>query len=572
MSNVQKFKWGTWDIETFGVNSDVMQMIGVFDGDEYANFNRWDDFLAYIGQKKYHNWRWFAHNGGRFDTNALFDHLRFNRQDISFSFFCASSAIIRFTMDVGGTKVHLCDSYRLMDKSFHDLAIEFDVEHKKLDPDPTFSSIQYNRNDCLGLYEILDKFFGEYGITAETVASFALKVFRHKFLKRTITKPPPEVEAFVRKSYYGGRCEVYRWDNLDLNKYDVNSLYPRVMLERVPIEYIGASRKLPEDDDRIGFFRADIEYPELYLPALPVMLASRLFFPVGRFEGVFTSMELRAAIADGAAVKIREGHVFTTDFLFAEFVTELYAHRRAAVDAGNAAIAYVDKKVMNSTYGKFGQKRDQISYCQDPGTPKLCHPDCVNPTIQQCRACKCPRISPLGEPGSGIAYFERESMAGHILPHIASAITARARLLTRQYLRAAGRIWYTDTDSIFTDSLLPVSSDLGGLKLEGRDHFTPYGLKEYRFGEDWNIKGVSVMVTDPDTGKKVYRPEIAEAYIRGEPVHYRRRAGILESIRSGENAFRGIDAIKMRRIRMEKRARMGQDTRPWLARELEGVA
>ena len=432
--------------------------------------------------------------------------------------------------------------------------------------------MEYNRNDCVGLYEILEKFFGEFEAYAETVASFALQVFQRHYLSRCLCKVNRAVEDFIRESYFGGRCEVYRWDKAKLNKFDVNSLYPSVMREPVPVEFRGASQRLTERENEIGFYEAEVSYPESYFPVLPCICRGRLFFPIGKFTGKFTSIELHKAISDGAAIKIKRGYVFSSEPIFREFAEDLFKKRLEAKAAGNLAVDWVCKKVLNSCYGKFGQRREQKCYITDPGTERL-RPllsEHVGLNEHDLQAIN-PRLWPVGSPGSGIVYFERESKAGHILPHISSAITSRARLITRGYLQKPDRVWYTDTDSIFTDGEIETGKKLGEVKLEGIGNFEPYGLKEYRFDGHYNIKGVSVMTTDLDSGVKTESPEIAERYLSGEQLQYDRRAGFLESLRDGELTFRSLHAVKQRQPRIEKRAREMDriETRPWNTAEIE---
>lgn len=531
-------------------------MVGFFDGREYSCFPDFEAFCRHCLTAKYSGWHFFAHYGGRFDIEALFDWLKARKfAGYDLTFYCAGSCIVAFTLSKGPYHWRFSDSFRLMDRSLHKLTHEFEVEHKKLPFAP--ESMEYNRNDCMGLYEVLTKFFGVFSTTADTVASFAMSVFRSGYLKNLLSQPSRIVEDFIRAGYFGGRCEIFRWDEAELSKMDVNSLYPFAMMGTVPVEFIRRTRAIPDDDRRIGFYWAEVSYPESYLPVLPALIHSRLFFPVGRFRGVFSSMELREADRDGAAIRVIKGCEFEADSIFGEFVDEVFKLRVAAKRAGDEAKCYVYKKVMNSLYGKFGEGREKRVFILDPGTAVL------DPLDESS-----PKVWPYGVPGSGIAYYLRESKSPHILPHISAAITSRARLITREWLRRAGRIWYTDTDSIFTDTEMPESLDLGALKCEGKGRFRAYGLKEYRFDGRYNVKGVEITKTDPVTGQKTEHPEIAESYLAGDKVSFMRRAGFLESMRKGEPTFRTVKAEKTRKPRIEKRARVGDDTRPWRAEEL----
>lgn len=529
-------------------------MIGFFDGERYYNFDRLEDFLNLVLSRKYKNWRIFGHYGGKFDLTYLFDYIRENHPTWDFNFYCAGSCVIAFTVRRGEHRWRFTDSFRLMDAPLKDLTDEFDVEHKKLEFDPI--SINYNRHDCIGLYEVLTKFYSAFRefVTSETIASHAMRLYRLLYLKKPIYAIPRNAEDFVRLSYFGGRVEVYRHDETEINKYDVNSLYPYCMLLPVPVGFKGFTLRVPDDDRDVGFYRAEVNYPDRYLPVLPTVIDHKLFFPVGRFEGVFTSMELRRAIADGAAVKIRSGVLFEAEPILGDFATDLYKMKVKAERDGNDYIRYVMKKVMNSLYGKFGQRRLQRVFLLDPGTPRL---DMTDPDS--------PVIFPLL---NGIAYHERESRSCSILPHISSAITSHARLVLHKYLENARRIWYTDTDSVFTPNQLETTQEIGALKSEGVGSFKAFGLKEYRFDGRYYIKGLSIYKTDPLTGKKTEDIELAKRYLQGEKIDITRRAGILESIRVGERTVRRIKTHKQRHPRIEKRARVGTDTRPWNAAEL----
>jgi hypothetical protein len=309
----------------------------------------------------------------------------------------------------------------------------------------------------------------------------------------------------------------------------------------------------------IGFFEADIDYPDCYLPALPALFSNKLFFPVGSFKGIFSSIELREAISSGAAVKINSGVIFQSETIFDTFVLNLYEMRMKAKKEKNHALDYACKFILNSLYGKFGQGREQACYLLDPGTPRLDMDELDSPIIW-----------PLPD---GLAFYMRECHAAHLLPHISATVTSRARTITLAYLREAGKVWYSDTDSIFTPSRLSVSNTLGGLKKVKRGVFQAYGLKEYRFDNHYSLKGVSIKKEDPKTGKKIEDPAIAERYLHGDKIEFSRRAGFIESIRKGLPTLRRIDTFKQRHKRIEKRARIQEssDTRPWTAREIEGM-
>lgn len=538
-----RFHFAVYDIETPGIDSLEFYCCGFFDGEKYWNFRSMEAFLSHVLKKEYNGWRFFAHFGGRFDVHYVYDWLRQNEPNTYMEINCSGSAVISLTVRQGKNRWRFVDSYRLMPASLESLTYEFAVQHKKL-TGRGFTDLLYNEHDCRGLYEVLEIFFDEFGLCSETIAAHSMRVFRTHFLTRDLYQPHRDIEDFVRKSYFGGRCEIFRYDPAELNHYDINSLYPRAMMEAVPVEYLFQSRDLPDDDTkRIGFYRAKIEYPDCNIPALPWRL-DKLYFPVGKFEGTFTSMELRRAITEGAAVKIIEGRVFHAEPLLAEFTQKLFEMKKQAEAEGNNARRYVSKIVLNSNYGKWGQRRDQKSYIVDDGREGL---------------------YPLP---NGIAYYLSESRAAHIMPHISSAITSRARLIIFDLLKQA-RNWYTDTDSLFTDSLYPVSSALGDLKFEGRGPFQAYRLKEYKFKDEYKIKGLQRSKNEDMEARKREDRELAELYLLGQAAPGERMAGWTESVRRGEKTVRRIYRTRTRLEIRDKRAREGEfDTRPWDVKEL----
>lgn len=141
LENPPTFRYGTWDIEA----SDWwhLEMIGCYDGERYYHFRDVPAFLDHILQQKYRSFRFFAHFGGRYDLNFIFDYLRANRKDVEVSFFCSGSMVVQMTLRRRGVTVKLCDSYRLFQASLRDLGHAFNVKHQKTEID--FETIEYNR-------------------------------------------------------------------------------------------------------------------------------------------------------------------------------------------------------------------------------------------------------------------------------------------------------------------------------------------------------------------------------------------------------------------------------------------
>src|SRR6516162_7771733 len=153
LTNPQHFRFATWDIEAH--NWWELLLIGIWDGSAYNHFRTVGEFLDFILQTKYNGWRFFAHFGGRYDFNFIFDFIRKWNARIDCSFYCSGSLVIQMSLRYKKTTIKLCDSYRLFympansDVSKTDnksglraLGQVFDVRHQKTELD--FTEVKYN--------------------------------------------------------------------------------------------------------------------------------------------------------------------------------------------------------------------------------------------------------------------------------------------------------------------------------------------------------------------------------------------------------------------------------------------
>lgn len=548
LTTVRNFQYGTWDIEATDWWN--LQVIGVFDGADYHWFRTVDAFLDHILQEKYRHFRWFAHFGGRYDMNFIFDRLR-ERGNCDVEFYCSGSMVIRLRIRRGRILAYLCDSYRLLPASLASLTKAFDVKHKKLDFDFKEMSfnrelLEYNEQDCRGLYEVLDSFFEQTGIRSETFATHALRYWRKEFLNRTIWKPHEAVTDFIRRSLHGGHVEVFKRTATNLKAYDVNSMYPSVMQSPIPVDYIGESRKLT--GNYYGFIEAIVQVPDMYTPPLPHRL-EKLYFPTGQFQGVWTSAELIAAELRGVRIqKIIKAHYFGCDVIFKEYVDKLYKLKQTAAEPTRSIAKYL----LNSLFGKFGQHPEKKIYVTEKEAPAGAYPI----------------MHPNGNP-SGFAEYSRKSNSAYLLPHISAAITSMARLVLLDKLD--GHSYYCDTDSIFTTEFMATGPGLGQWDLVGEGEATFYQPKLYKFNGRWKCKGLNAHLPKCNHRKDcLCGATIIDAYVNGDINRMVRRKSIKEALRTGTPACEDVDVVKVMGVSRSKRVWLpdNQDTRPWNVDEL----
>jgi hypothetical protein len=545
----RNFQFGTWDCESHVKGHSLkchcdqcwfdLIRIGFFDGKRFQHTPTVRRFLEIILTRKYNGWRFFAHYGGKYDCNFIFNYLvRENPallDKIDMNFIVAGSCVIAMSLTYGKTTVKLCDSFRLLKASLDDLTIKFGVRHKKLPFDPW--SIPYLKNDCLGLYEVLTIFFDETNLRSPTIATQAMQLFRRDFLKQKLYVPHRKIEDFVRESFHGGRVEIFKRQG-NVKAFDVNSMYPWAMTLPVPTGYYCRTKSIDHDRSKyVAFLRARITVPDCYIPPLPTV-QGKLIFPTGFIEGVYTDYELEQVLKiPGNEVKILEGALFFASPLLKEYAETIYALKKNSDEPKRTIYKYL----LNTLFGKFGQGRLKKVYKIYRGQQG------VYPIVDK----------ETGEP-TLICYYEKESNSAHILPHISAAITARARVKMHNLLLSCNP-YYADTDSVFTSDSLPISPELGELDKQGEGYLTCYQPKLYNFAGKWKSKGISAKNT-----------ELIKAFTNGEEVKQSRNRSILVAANKNETALFREHLTKQMKNTFPKRVWCGDDTRPW-KRNREGA-
>jgi len=362
----------------------------------------------------------------------------------------------------------------------------------------------YCRNDVLiefRNFQIFIAFLEEnmVGRLCYTRASTAMAayLFRHYHTPIYIHNNA-EAITLERESYKGGRCECFVIGDLSHEKHyilDVNSLYPYCMGRYLfPTKYKKLVHKMDkkaladilEDDAVVAKVLIETDEP------VYAIKRGRTIFPIGRFETTLCTPELRYALEHGHLLHIYDAVVYEQANIFHSYVTTMYGLRCGFKAVNDRPYEQLVKYLMNSLYGKFGQKAEEWVKIGDA-------PD--EPDREEMILYKNPRRAMrlrylLGEvfelKGHGEAY--------NSFPTISAHVTAYARLYLWELMQACGHgnYVYCDTDSLMVtekgrDNLTPYLSDteLGMLKLEKTvDNLLIRGLKDYVAGNKTAIKGV----------------------------------------------------------------------------------
>lgn len=344
---------------------------------------------------------------------------------------------------------------------------------------------------------LVENDLGNFG---KTLASQAFNAYRHRFMPAKLYVHTNEkVVSLEREAYHGGRTEAFFIGALPLADYyylDVVSMYPAEMRENeYPTKLIEVRQNVSIHDlqnllrSRCVIARCELVSDE---NVYPLVKDGRLIFPIGSFETVLSSRELDYAIEKHHISAIHECAIYERAKVFEEYVDFFHAARQRYKSEGNTAFAYASKLLLNTLYGKFGQRQDVWKHIGDYPTPETqtwtewYEGDKKYHTYRLLNGRLEERV------GLEEGFNSMVSIAAHV--------TADARMKLWKYMQIIGleNCYYVDTDSIFTNhvgyrkaEVLIDPRRLGRLDVKGHSNeLEIYGAKDYRFGVSRTLKGI----------------------------------------------------------------------------------
>jgi hypothetical protein len=369
-------------------------------------------------------------------------------------------------------------------------------------------TLKYLENDLNTLMEIIDK-FGKYiylnynlQITdCLTISKLAINILYNNYINKERDKIKslplinrPNIYNFIKLSYFGGICEVYKPFGENLKYYDINSEYPFVAKNAMPGNLVTYMELQDSEVDKgntldldnlFGFFYCKVKTTNNYLGLLPLHINNSLILPNGEFYGVWFSEELKFAKEHGYEIQVINGYHFNkVNFVFNKFVDDLYKTKLKATGIEKA----ITKLLLNSSFGRFGmsilkpetdivdkKKLEFLLTTYKVLDMKQLNLDTFIVNYESNPSKKI--IEDVGLDYSKILNSKKDieikTKFGFVSVSTASSITAYARIYINKIklliLKLGGKLYYSDTDSIVTDIELPeelVGKDLGQFKLE----------------------------------------------------------------------------------------------------------
>lgn len=340
---------------------------------------------------------------------------------------------------------------------------------------------------------------GSWGYTLPTIS---FSCYTHSFIPKPISVHTQEdILNLERKAYFGGRCECFKigkFNGQRFYKIDVNAMYPFIMKENYfPIKFEKVAYNIPAqvllDLADKWVYVAEVEL-DTDQPIYPCRMNNKLVFPLGKFTTYLSTGSLFHAINAGHVKKIKVCAAYKKEKLFDTFVDYFYTERLKYRKEKNPAFAYICKLILNSLYGKFGQRNSvmisEIQTDSDKNFRELIW------HVQEKRYYIHMIFYGLDQL---ILLQEEEGL--NSMPAIAAHVTDYARTYLWYIMEKAGRknCYYCDTDSVIVNRLGykrlvdDLDTDvLGMMKVEKVvDTMEIRGAKNYTFGGEDKIKGVS---------------------------------------------------------------------------------
>lgn len=295
-----------------------------------------------------------------------------------------------------------------------------------------------------------------------TIGAIALSDWKRTFNIKKINQNYINYEYF-KKSMYGGRCEIFKRKGKDIDLYDFNSLYPKVMHEyKYPIgKYYNIDSEY-ECEFHISYIK-NINIPDMYIPPVPYRDKDRgVIYPIGKIkDGVYNSIDLEVFKKYGVEYDFIGGFGWNdSEYIFKDYISIMYPLKLQAKIDGNKGVYETVKRLMNALSGKMGQNPNKKTF------EKI-----TNTKIFLDREAKA--LKTKSTVFDDIYEFETETkkpITNHILSFIYSYARGMLYDTFMQILNKGGNVYYCDTDSVFTNlELKNHDTELGKLALEHKD-------------------------------------------------------------------------------------------------------
>jgi len=227
-------------------------------------------------------------------------------------------------------------------------------------------------------------------------------------------------------------------------------------------------------------------------PCYPVTLKGHLVYPIGTFHTVLSTPEIEYALSHGHILEVNKACLYLRGDIFSSYVDYFYRLKAKYKQEGNKPYYMLVKLMLNSLYGKTGQRERGFEPYEGDETKLR-----GTSVILDLGTGKRQTLHKFG----GQYFIEVDRGESYnSFPAIAAHVTAYGRMALWDLFKIAGpgHVFYCDTDSLIVDApgkekLESYLDDdkLGALKVEGEsDTLTVVAPKHYVFEGKLTLKGV----------------------------------------------------------------------------------
>ena len=340
-------------------------------------------------------------------------------------------------------------------------------------------TIEYCINDVKLTLELLNKVLNVMDLRyislfkkSYSLPSLSYKIFFKYWnifkIKERLLK---EEDIYVRKSYYGGRCEVFgNCKKSDFTHYfDFSGMYEQCMNQKFPIGE-GAFKNSNLNYENIGFhcikFESDMKYP-----ILPHHSENgKLLFANGIFVGCYWYEEIKLFLEKGGKIlDIYSSYEFEKeDYVFKDFIEEF-----SKIKKRGGVYKIFGKLIINSLYGgmAMSEKNYESFICFTNKEAELIKDR--SDVLEYYKKNSCHLFKILKNKKSNLILNKEENRwsNSHSNRNVvyASCISSKARVklynALEDVLNSGGKLLYCDTDSIAASyRTIKINEEFGEVK------------------------------------------------------------------------------------------------------------
>ena len=448
------------------------------DQEEKTQKRRFTKWLVSLARQDNHLTVW-AHNA-MYDTCAALDFGYLSRGDQDFAFehtFISSHPFI-FKIrckpkrkDAKEILIRILDTYSFYKYSLERLAPYFGMQKVAIDFEayarrrldvPAPLLMKRCKSDVRITEAIVQYLYSRMrGKIAVSAPQLAYNTFR-----TMMSSPIEKLGGLAIESYHGGRTEIFKRLTRKYSvRLDVNSMYPWAMCQPLPVRHgwswepggnpnVDQIIRTCKSGKYLATIRATVNIPPRYIGPFPYWDGHKLLFPTGRFETIINSPEFMALDSHKFIEKVHEATVFKAAPFLEGYSRKFYHEKLKASQTKDMIGREYNKLLLNSLFGKFGQKQKE--------TRPL--PDALMPLVKRNQWTGVEDVQlDMDYPDEGLLkddVIHCVFIAGqpvysveldfNISPALASFITsyARARLYEFMETRAGRDLFYVDTDCL----------------------------------------------------------------------------------------------------------------------------